>query len=229
MRLSLPELRYPNGRVATFHKDFQEKVRSIPSVQAVAIGNQLPMSEVLANSSFEVEGRQLETGTNIANTQVISPDYFSVMRIPLIRGRALDERDLNPMPSTVVVNQTLARKIWPDEDTIGKRLRLKSDAPWLRVVGIVGDIKNEGSSKTTKPELYFLYTEQSFGLWADLRSMKLRTKRAIAAAARMPATRPAPEESLAEDHAQNVHGLEGNMGSRQPVRPTRAPVIQPCA
>ncbi len=173
VRLSLPELRYPNGRFAIFYKDFQEKVRSIPSVRAVAIVNQLPMSDVLANSSFEVEGRQLETGTNIANTQVISPDYFSVMRIPFVRGRALDEHDLNPAPSTVVVNQTLARKIWPEEDAIGKRLRLKPDASWLTVVGIVSDIKNEGSGKPTKPELYFLYTEQSFGLWADLRSMTL--------------------------------------------------------
>jgi predicted permease len=173
MRMSLPELRYPNGRFATFYKELQEKVRSIPSVQAVAIVNQLPMSEVLANSSFEVEGRQLEAGTNIANTQVISPDYFSVMRIPLIRGRTLHERDLNPAPSTVVVNQSLARKIWPEEDAIGKRLRLKADAPWLTVVGIVSDIKNEGSSKATKPELYFVYTENSFGLWADLRSMTL--------------------------------------------------------
>src|SRR5947199_1580225 len=173
MRLSLPELRYPNGRVAIFYKDFQEKVRSIPSVKAVEIVNQLPMSEVFGNSYFEVEGRQLKTGTNIGNTQVIGPYYFSVMRIPLIRGRALDERDLNLMPSTVVANQTLARKIWPDEDAIGKRLRLKSDAPWLTVVGIVGDIKNQGSSKPTKPELYFLHTEQSFGLWADLRSMTL--------------------------------------------------------
>src|SRR6266404_9363016 len=133
VRLSLPELRYPNGRFAIFYKDFQEKVRSIPSVRAVAIVNQLPMSDVLANSSFEVEGRQLETGTNIANTQVISPDYFSVMRIPLIRGRVLDERDLNPAPSTVVVNQSLARKIWPEADAVGKRLRLKTDASWLTV------------------------------------------------------------------------------------------------
>jgi putative ABC transport system permease protein len=131
------------------------------------------MSDVMANSSFEVEGRQLEAGTNIANTQVISPDYFRVMRIPLIRGRALDERDLNPAPSTVLVNQSLARKIWPQEDAIGKRLRLKADAPWLAVVGIVSDIKNEGSRKAAKPELYFLYTEKSFGLWADLRSMTL--------------------------------------------------------
>ena len=102
-----------------------------------------------------------------------SPDYFSVMRISLIRGRVLDERDLNPAPSTVVVNQSLARKIWPEEDAIGKRLRLKTDAPWLTVVGVVSDIKNEGSNKETKPELYFLYTEKSFGLWADLRSMTL--------------------------------------------------------
>jgi len=173
MRISLPELRYPNGRFATFYKDLQEKIRSIPSVQAIAIVNQLPMSEVLANSSFEVEGRQLEASTNIANTQVISPDYFSVMRIPLIRGGVLNEGDLNPAPSTVVVNQSLARKIWPEADAIGKRLRLKPDAPWLTVAGIVSDIKNEGSSKATKPELYFLYTEKPFGLWADLRSMTL--------------------------------------------------------
>lgn len=173
MRISLPELQYPDGRFATFYKELQEKVRSIPSVQAVAIVNQLPMSEVLANNSFEVEGRQLETGTNIANTQVISPDYFNVMRIPLIRGRVLDERDLSPAPSTVVVNQSLASKIWPEEDAIGKRLRLKTDAPWLAVVGVVSDIKNQGSSKATKPELYFLHTEKSFGLWTDLRSMTL--------------------------------------------------------
>src|SRR5207244_1303267 len=144
LRISLPELRYPNGRFAIFYKELQEKVRSIPSVQAVAIVNQLPMSEVLANSSFEVEGRQLEAGTNIANTQVVSPDYFRVMRIPLMRGRALDERDINPAPSTVVVNQSLASKIWPGEDAIGKRLRLKPDVPWLTVIGIVSDIKNEG-------------------------------------------------------------------------------------
>ncbi len=173
MRVSLPEERYPNGRFAAFYKDFQEKVRGIPGVQGLAIVNQLPMSEVVANSSFEVEGRQLETGTNIANIQVISADYFSAMRIPLIRGRNLEQRDLDPMPSTVVVNQTLARKVWPGEDAVGKRLRLKADAPWLAVVGIVTDIKNQGSNKATKPELYFLYTEKSFGLWADLHSMTL--------------------------------------------------------
>src|SRR5947199_6858507 len=87
MRLSLPELRYPNGRVATFYKDFQEKVRSIPSVQAVAIVNQLPMSEVFGNSSFEVEERQLETATNTGNTQVMAPYYFALSRIRWTRDR----------------------------------------------------------------------------------------------------------------------------------------------
>jgi putative ABC transport system permease protein len=173
MRLSLPESRYPNGRFAAFYKDFQEKARSIPGVQALAIVNQLPMSDSLANASFEVEGRQPKTGTNVANTQLISSDYFNVMRIPLLRGRELDERDLDPVPSAVVVNQTVARTIWPGEDAIGKRLRLKTDAPWLTVVGIVNDLKNDGSTKPTKPELYFLYTDKAFGIWTDLRSMTL--------------------------------------------------------
>jgi ABC-type antimicrobial peptide transport system permease subunit len=72
-----------------------------------------------------------------------------------------------------MVTQNLARKIWPGEKPIGKRIRFRSDAPWLSVIGVVTDIKNHGSNVATKPEVYFLHTDQPSGLWADFRSMTL--------------------------------------------------------
>ena len=113
MRLSLPEARYPLGRTATFYKQLQEQVRSLPGVEAVAIVNQLPLSDASANSSFEVEGRPAGTDINVADSQIVSPDYFRTMRIPLVRGRLLSEADTMPAPMSVMVNQTLARKVWP--------------------------------------------------------------------------------------------------------------------
>jgi predicted permease len=173
MRLSLPEARYPLGRTATFYKQLQEQVRSLPGVEAVAIVNQLPLSDVAANSSFDVEGRPAGTDINVADSQIISPDYFRAMGIPLVRGRFLSEADTKHTPISVIVNQTLARKVWPGENPIGKRIRLKPDAPWLSVIGVVTDIKNHGSNVATKPEFYILHTDQPLGLWADFRSMTL--------------------------------------------------------
>jgi predicted permease len=148
-------------------------VRSLPGVEAVAIANQLPLSDVAANSSFDVEGRPSGTDINVADSQIISPDYFRAMGIVLVRGRFLREADTKPTPTSVIVNQTLARKVWPGENPIGKRIRLKAEAPWLSVIGVVTDIKNHGSNVATKPEIYFLHTDQPSGLWADFRSMTL--------------------------------------------------------
>lgn len=173
MRLSLPEARYSLGRTATLYKQLEERVRSLPGVEAVAIVNQLPLSDALANSSFEVEGRPAGSDINVADSQIISPDYFRTMRIALVRGGFLSEADTMPALMSVMVNQSLARKIWPGQNPIGKRIRFRSDAPWLSVIGVVTDIKNHGSNVATKPEVYFLHTDQPSGLWADFRSMTL--------------------------------------------------------
>jgi putative ABC transport system permease protein len=173
MRLSLPEARYSLSQTATFYNQLQDGVQGLPDVQAVAIVNQLPMSDVTANSSFEVEGRPSDSDINVADTKIISPDYFRVMGISLMRGRVLNEQDAKLPPASVIVNQTFAHKVWSGIDPIGKRIRLRSDAPWLSVVGVVADIKNHGSNTAAKPEMYFLLTDQPFGIWTDLRSMTL--------------------------------------------------------
>jgi len=131
------------------------------------------MTDVTANASFDVEGRPSNTEINVADTQIIGPDYFRAMGISLMRGRFLNDEETKLPPASVIVNQTLARKAWPGTDPIGKRVRLGPDYPWLSVVGVVADIKNHGSNVATKPEMYFLLTGQPFQIWVDLRSMTL--------------------------------------------------------
>lgn len=178
MRLSLPEGRYPLDRTARLYRDLMDRVRRLPGVQAAAIVSQLPLSDVTATASFEVEGAAPGGGgpqsdVNVADTRIISPDYFRALSIALVAGRSFNDQDVNLPPASVIINQSLARKMWPGVDPIGKRLRLRQDAPWLAVIGVVADVKNHGPNVATQPELYFLHTDQPFGLWADLRSMTL--------------------------------------------------------
>jgi putative ABC transport system permease protein len=152
----------------------QNRVRGLPGVQDAAIVNQLPMNDVTATSSFDVEGRPANSDINVADMQLISPAYFRVMGISLVRGRFFTNEDLNLPPLYAMVNQTFARKVWPGTDPIGKRIRLRQNAPWLSVIGIVADIKNHGPNAVTKSEMYFLYSDQPFGDWeagSDLASM----------------------------------------------------------
>jgi putative ABC transport system permease protein len=174
MRLSVPEGRYSIARTASFYHQLQERVRTLPGVQAVAIVNQLPMSDVTANASFDVDGRPSgNSDINVADTQIISPDYFRALGTSLMRGRFFTDDDANTPPASVIVNQTLASKIWPGTDPIGKRIRLGPSYPWLSVVGVVADTKNHGSKVATKPEMYLPHTGQPFQIWVDLRSMTL--------------------------------------------------------
>jgi predicted permease len=173
MRVSLPEARYSIPRTAAFYHQLQDRVRGLPGVEAVAIVNQLPMSDVTPNASFDVEGRPSNNDINVADTQIISADYFRAMGISLMRGQYLNDEEASLPPASVIVNQTLARKIWPGTDPIGKRIRLQPSDPWLSVVGVVADIKNHGSNIATSPEIYFLLTGRPIQIWVDLRSMTL--------------------------------------------------------
>jgi len=181
MRLSLPRTRYTLRQMPSFYRQVQNRVRSLPGVQDAATVNQLPMSQVAANASFEVEGRPSKTDINVADTQIISPDYFHVMGVSLVRGRFFTDEDVNLPPASVIVNQAFARKVWPRTDPVGKRIRLRSDAPWLSVIGTVADIKNHGSNVDTTPEMYFPYTDQlwGIGIGADLASMTLVVRTAV--------------------------------------------------
>src|SRR5215831_14687521 len=86
------------------------------------------------------------------NYETVGPQYFSTMRIPLLRGRDFDERDRENGHPVAIINDTMARRYWPKGGALGQRLKLTGD--WLEIVGVAKDVKNRGLSESPRPLLY---------------------------------------------------------------------------
>jgi putative ABC transport system permease protein len=102
--------------------------------------------------------------------RVVTPGYFRAMGVPLRGGRDFEDRDAADAPPVVIVNQALARLYWPDRSPLGERLRdpnAAPDAPWLTVVGVVGDVRQESLSEPASPEVYYPYGQNPFGWYSD--------------------------------------------------------------
>jgi len=97
-----------------------------------------------------------------ADYRTISPDYFRTMGIALSRGRMFTEADGANAPPVGIINETAARRYWPDEDPIGKRLKIDTDNPWMEIVGIVADVHHMGLDSQPRPELYVPYLQDSW-------------------------------------------------------------------
>jgi len=178
MRLTVAGAQYPqNQNVTAFYKQLQDRVSTIPGVQSAAIINQLPSAAEKTEASFEIEGRPFVTDIDredgIADYRMISPNYFKTMGIPLLRGRPFTDQEGREAPAAAIINDKLARRFFPGEDPTTKRIRLRPDAPWLQIVGVIPDIKNHGLTADTSNEMYFPYVENSFGLPGAVRTMTL--------------------------------------------------------
>src|SRR6185295_390963 len=134
------------------------RVKALPGVQSTAVVNYLPLGGANSSDAFLSEGLpEPKPGEeNIGRYRVCTPDYFQTMGIDLLKGRGFTEQDKAGTPPVVIVNETLARKYWPNEEAIGKRMRLEGPldrAPWMQVVGVIRDVKHELNIPVT-PEFY---------------------------------------------------------------------------
>jgi putative ABC transport system permease protein len=157
MQLSLPPARYKDeASQASFLRQLLQRVEALPGARAAGAVAGLPLTGNAASRYFEIEGqppRPAGEGRN-ANFNLASPDYFRALGVPLVSGRQFDGRDAAGAPEVVIVNETMARRFWPDEDPLGKRLRVANN-PWRTVVGVVADVKNDGLAAETKPEMFY--------------------------------------------------------------------------
>jgi putative ABC transport system permease protein len=171
--VSLPEgdkyvERLPGGgmekstpNVEAFHRSLLEKLATIPGVEAVASATIVPTS-VARDFTYSVVGRPpiIESDRPDAGYSEVSPGYFELFRIPLRSGRFLNEHDTASAPWAVVINETLARKAFPNEDPRGKQIRMRFDPYPIeedrprQIVGVVADVKNMGSSQPAFPEVF---------------------------------------------------------------------------
>jgi putative ABC transport system permease protein len=224
MEFALPQMKYPRGKpVIDFYADVERRVRRIPGVQHVALTSILPLSGSNTDNSFHIEGRfEIQTGVYPdEEVRVITPDYFRVLEIPLLKGRYFTEGDNADAPGVVIINQAMAKKYWPGEDALGKRINFGDADPkkikWFTIVGIVGDLRHRGLDEDPKPEFYLPHPQRPFrGMILTLRSEQ--DPRALVSAIRRELQAYDPEQPLA-----NVRTLE--IVASESIAPRRLSVV----
>ncbi len=170
LRVRLPVYQYREGhQITAFFQQAMERIRALPGVKAAGMINLLPLTGWSAFSDFEIEGRAQERPGEEFNAQfrIVDANYFRTMGIPLVRGRELTPGDSDQAPAVILINETLARRYWPNEGPIGKHIRLRFSPPakgpwtpllqqsWLVIAGIVGDA-NEWRYGENKVGLMYL-------------------------------------------------------------------------
>jgi putative ABC transport system permease protein len=147
-----------------FYQRVLEGVRALPGVQSVGMTSQLPLGGNMDGYGVHIEGKLSPNPQNdpSADGYSISPDYLRSMRIPVLRGRAFSESDRAETQPVVLVNQTLAKRMWPDEDPVGKRVKVGGmDSPWRVIVGVVGDVLHAGLDASQSNQIYLPETQST--------------------------------------------------------------------
>src|SRR3954447_15703543 len=186
--ISLPENSHTEwADRAAFYERLRARMAAVPQVESVALATNSGIPPDSGQRSVvEVPGREM-TGGQPAILQRISADYFSTMRIPLVRGRFWSDSESAGAPHVAVVNQTMARELWPDESAVGRRVRMpeyiksasyfKLPAPgsdgWFEIIGVVGDTPDVGLHERPAPSIYVPYTL----MLSDTQNVILRTRR----------------------------------------------------
>jgi predicted permease len=167
MQIALPQSKYSEiQQRAFFFEQALERIRRLPGVQSAGMTSALPLTGS-PDFGFTIEGRTPSAPGDVPQTnwRAISPDYLRTMGIPLRRGRYFSEQDHEKAAGVAIINETMARRFWPDGDPLGKRIKLGGPTrpyPWMEIVGIVGDVKHDGLDAPVTPELYMPYAQTPF-------------------------------------------------------------------
>jgi predicted permease len=173
-RFVLGRQRYQqDAQQLAFFSELEHRAASLPGVTAAAITDSMPPSggaRGRARSVIEVEGRlPMPEGTGgMVTWRYVSPGYFAALRIPILQGRGFAAGDREPGMFSVVLSQILARKLFPGDDAVGKRMLKGPNGEWFTVIGVAGDVKNAGIGSDAAPEYYlvrkplrdFVYAQQ---------------------------------------------------------------------
>jgi len=171
MQIALPRNRYRTpAQTDAFYQQLLGQMRALPGVQSVGATSILPLSGVSAPpSNFEIEGRAPAPGQvpPHGDRWAVTADYFQTMQIPLLRGRAFTESDQAESQPVAIIDESMARQHWPDENPIGKRLSFQRDPQgnpvWREIVGLVGHVKPGSLEREARGQCYVPHRQLSAG------------------------------------------------------------------
>lgn len=148
---------------APFMDAVLHRVEQIPGVQSAAMASDVPLTNNSDAQAILIEGRP-DPGPKqrpIVNVNVVGPGYLRTLGIPLLKGRDFSARDTESAPAVVLINQAMARKLWPNEDPTGARISADGKN-WATIQGVVGDVRQLGLMSESKPEIYLSYLQDPF-------------------------------------------------------------------
>jgi putative ABC transport system permease protein len=172
MDASLPVARYEEGTQIPFYEELLNRVRVLPGVREVGAINILPLSANYDGRGVQIEDRPVPDGqAHSIQARSVTPAYFRAMQVPLVTGRFFDARDRTDSPLVVIVSESMARRHWPGESALGKRITFNSGIPRdqqqvvggpgsREVVGVVGDVKHLGLDEGEVPMFYTPHAQQ---------------------------------------------------------------------
>ena len=202
IQVNLAESKYKDRQTrAAFYGRVLEQLRSVPEIEAAAMVRSLPYGEGHRIVQLAIEGVPVEKGEyRSAQSETVSADYFSLMRIPLREGRMLGERDGAESLPVAVVSERMARRYWPGASALGRRIKAgaaDSDQPWLTIVGVVGEIQYDWLDREPPPVLYRSYRQAAEG-WTTLAVRTHGDPMRVVTAVRSQVAKVDPDQPLAE-------------------------------
>lgn len=153
--------RHENQSLSPKYDDLLARAKAIPGVVDAAITRSLPVEAGAPDRHFVVESHPTEFANADADYSVISPGYWKAMRIPLLRGRDFTDHDTQTSQPVTIINSTLARIYFSGADPLGQRISFDPPKQWLTIVGIAGDIHEDGLTSTVAPQAYTPYSQQA--------------------------------------------------------------------
>jgi putative ABC transport system permease protein len=177
LHLAVPRSKYTSDAlVADFCRRVLERVRALPGVESAGMVNRLPLAGGGQSGSLQFEGTNLPV-TELGNVdwRTVTPGYFQAMGIPLLRGRSFTDRDTADSPLVGVIDERIARLVWPGQDPIGKRFRIglgTFTGPWVEIVGVAGHIRHDGLDVDQRPQVYWNYHQRA----QDRMALVVRTR-----------------------------------------------------
>jgi putative ABC transport system permease protein len=162
-QIALPPTTYKSPiEVTQFAQRLVQKLDDLPAVDAAGATSDLPIYSAPSGTAFDIDGKPVEPGKlpPIIYHAIVTPGYFAAMRTPITSGRDFAWSDLREGVNQILVNQTLAKRYWPNEDPLGKRIRRaggdeKEVRPWFTVIGVVRDVRQGGPREPLNAMIYF--------------------------------------------------------------------------
>ena len=163
MRITLPDGKYKSAdAMAGFYRQLLDRVAPLPGIEASGVINLLPVLQAGYNGEFQIVGQEPDVSGKppLVEIRMVSPDFFRALGVPLISGRTFNARDQQGSEPVAIINQAFARRLIPNQDPLGKYIK-DDEGPGIKIVGVVGDVKQFGLIAPTSPELYTPYTQPS--------------------------------------------------------------------